>query len=101
MRKPDLKTRIAVTGMCLICSIGRNKEEVWQSIVESRAGIGKLTRFAGETFPTDMAAEVADAARSASHPKLRNSSAKAVRCEPMSSRTPWRNRLSSSAPRAR
>lgn len=60
MRKPDLNTRIAVTGMGLICSIGRNKDEVWQSIVESRAGIGKLTRFAGETFPTDMAAEVMD-----------------------------------------
>lgn len=60
MRKPDLNTRIAVTGMGLICSIGRNKEEVWQSIAESRAGIARLTRFAGETFPTDMAAEVAD-----------------------------------------
>lgn len=60
MRKPDLDTRIAVTGMGLICSIGRNKDEVWQSIVESRAGIGKLTRFAGDTFPTDMAAEVAN-----------------------------------------
>jgi 3-oxoacyl-[acyl-carrier-protein] synthase II len=60
VRKPDLDTRIAVTGMGLICSIGRNKDEVWQSIVESRAGIAKLTKFAGETFPTDIAAEVAE-----------------------------------------
>ena len=60
MRKPDPDTRIAVTGMGLICSIGGNKEEVWQSIVESRAGIARLTRFAGDTFPTDMAAEVAN-----------------------------------------
>ncbi len=58
MRKPDLTTRIAVTGAGIICSIGRNKEEVWRSIVESRAGIGKLTRFPGETFPTGIAAEV-------------------------------------------
>ncbi len=58
MRKPDLDTRIAVTGMGIICSIGRNKEEVWRSIRESRAAIGKLTRFPGETFPTDIAAEV-------------------------------------------
>jgi 3-oxoacyl-[acyl-carrier-protein] synthase II len=57
MRPPDLSTRIAVTGAGIICSIGRNKTEVWQSIVESRAGIGKLTRFPGETFPTDLAAE--------------------------------------------
>jgi len=60
VRKPDLDTRIAVTGMGLICSIGRNKAEVWRSIVESRAGIAKLTRFMGETFPTDMAAEVSN-----------------------------------------
>ncbi|HEY3053764.1 MAG TPA: beta-ketoacyl-[acyl-carrier-protein] synthase family protein [Thermoanaerobaculia bacterium] len=60
MRKPDLNVRIAVTGVGIICSIGRNKEEVWRSIVESRAGIGKLTRFPGETFPTDIAAEVTD-----------------------------------------
>jgi len=58
MRKPDLSTRIAVTGAGIICSIGRNQSEVWQSIRESRAGIGKMTRFPGETFPTDIAAEV-------------------------------------------
>ncbi len=58
MRKPDLNTRIAVTGIGIICSIGRNQSEVWQSIRESRAGIGKLTHFPGETFPTDLAAEV-------------------------------------------
>jgi 3-oxoacyl-[acyl-carrier-protein] synthase II len=62
MRKPDLNTRIAVTGVGIICSIGRNQTEVWQSIRESRAGIGKLTRFPGETFPTDIAAEVGDVA---------------------------------------
>jgi 3-oxoacyl-[acyl-carrier-protein] synthase II len=58
VRKPDLDTRIAVTGAGIVCSIGRNKAEVWRSIVESRAGIAKLTRFPGETFPTDIAAEV-------------------------------------------
>lgn len=58
MRKPDPSIRIAVTGAGIICSIGRNKAEVWQAITESRAGIRKLTRFPGETFPTDIAAEV-------------------------------------------
>jgi 3-oxoacyl-[acyl-carrier-protein] synthase II len=58
MRQPDKNVRIAVTGVGIICSIGRNKDEVWRSIRESRAGISKLTRFPGETFPTDMAAEV-------------------------------------------
>ena len=58
MRKADPNVRIAVTGAGIICSIGRNKAEVWKAIEESRAGIGKLTRFPGETFPTDIAAEV-------------------------------------------
>jgi 3-oxoacyl-[acyl-carrier-protein] synthase II len=58
LRKPDPDIRIAVTGAGIICSIGRNKEEVWKAIAESRAGIGKLTRFPGESFPTDLAAEV-------------------------------------------
>jgi len=62
MRTPDTSTRLAVTGIGIICSIGRNREEVWRSIVESRAGIGKLTKFPGETFPTDVAAEVGEIA---------------------------------------
>jgi 3-oxoacyl-[acyl-carrier-protein] synthase II len=57
VRIPDLNTRIAVTGAGIVCSIGRSKAEVWRAIVESRAGIAKLTRFEGETFPTDIAAE--------------------------------------------
>ncbi|MEA2162010.1 MAG: 3-oxoacyl-[acyl-carrier-protein] synthase [Thermoanaerobaculia bacterium] len=60
MRKADTSTRLAITGLGIICSIGRNQAEVWQSIVESRAGIGKLTKFPGETFPTDIAAQVDD-----------------------------------------
>jgi len=58
MRKPDSNVRLAVTGAGIICSIGKNKEEVWRSVRESRAGIGKLSRFPGETFPTDIAAEI-------------------------------------------
>src|SRR5262249_48992965 len=58
LRKADPNIRIAVTGAGIICSIGANKSEVWKSIEESRAGIRKLTRFPGETFPTDIAAEV-------------------------------------------
>lgn len=58
MRTADPSIRIAVTGAGIICSIGRNKDEVWRSIVETRAGIAKLTRFPGEVFPTDIAAQI-------------------------------------------
>jgi 3-oxoacyl-[acyl-carrier-protein] synthase II len=63
MRKPDPNVRVAVTGAGIICAIGRDKAEVWRSIRESRDGIRKLTRLAGETFPTNLAAEVQDELR--------------------------------------
>jgi 3-oxoacyl-[acyl-carrier-protein] synthase II len=57
MRTPELTTRIAITGAGIICSIGRNQAEVWESVVAARAGIARFTRFPDETFPTDIAAE--------------------------------------------
>jgi 3-oxoacyl-[acyl-carrier-protein] synthase II len=57
MKRPDPTTRIAVTGLGIICSIGRNQDEVWDSILAARAGIAPLTRFPEDTFPTDIAAE--------------------------------------------
>ncbi len=56
MRHPA-PSRIAVTGLGIICSIGCNQDEVWDSILASRAGIAPLTHFPNETFPTDIAAE--------------------------------------------
>ncbi len=58
MRRADTSTRLAVTGIGIICSIGRNQDEVWRSIIESHSGIGELTKFPGDTFSTDIAAEV-------------------------------------------
>jgi len=57
MKRPNPTTRIAVTGLGIICSIGRNQDEVWDSILAARAGIAPLTRFPDDTFPTDIAAE--------------------------------------------
>ncbi len=58
MRSPDRNERLAVTGLGIICSIGRNQTEVWKAITDSSCGIGRLTKFEGETFPTDRAAQV-------------------------------------------
>ena len=57
MRRPDPTIRIAVTGAGIICSIGRNQSEVWESIVAARAGIAKFARFPNDAFPTDIAAQ--------------------------------------------
>ena len=58
MRNHQSDLRLAVTGIGVICAIGRNQDEVWASIVENRDGIGPLTKFPGESFPTAIAAEV-------------------------------------------
>ncbi|HVT42779.1 MAG TPA: beta-ketoacyl-[acyl-carrier-protein] synthase family protein [Thermoanaerobaculia bacterium] len=60
MKSVDRKQRIAITGLGIVCSIGRDQQEVWQSILDARAGMGSLTRFPGESFPTSIAAEVAE-----------------------------------------
>lgn len=59
MKNSDSQMRLAITGMGIICSIGRNQHEVWESIGASRAGIEPLSRFPGESFPTNLAAEAA------------------------------------------
>ncbi len=57
MKTPGSAVRIAITGMGIVSSIGANPEEVWESITASRSGIGPLSRFPGEAFPTAIAAE--------------------------------------------
>ena len=58
MRVADKRIRVAITGMGIFCSIGRNASEVWTSLEQMRDGIVPLTRFPGESFPTTLAAEV-------------------------------------------
>jgi 3-oxoacyl-[acyl-carrier-protein] synthase II len=60
MRPPSSDIRIAVTGLGVICAIGRNQREVWSSIEQSKDGIRALRSFEGEVFPTDIAAEAAE-----------------------------------------
>ncbi|MGA7615665.1 MAG: beta-ketoacyl synthase N-terminal-like domain-containing protein, partial [Thermoanaerobaculia bacterium] len=58
MRRPDSRIRLAITGVGIICSIGRSREEVWNSILAGADGIRPLASFPDETFPTTLAAEV-------------------------------------------
>ena len=57
MKSADTSVRLAVTGIGITCAIGKNRTEVWDSIVAARDGIGPLDMFSGETFPTDIAAQ--------------------------------------------
>lgn len=60
MKVVDREARIAITGIGIVCSIGRNCDEVWSALTEMRDGIGDLTRFPGDTFTTHLAAEIPD-----------------------------------------
>src|SRR4030042_4465982 len=52
--------RVAITGMGIFCSIGRNVEEFLQSLKEGRSGIGPITLFDTSKYPSKVGAEIKD-----------------------------------------
>jgi len=49
--------RVAITGVGVICSSGRNQREFWANAVEGRRGIGKLSLFDPSGCLSDIAAQ--------------------------------------------
>ncbi|MBW3671594.1 MAG: beta-ketoacyl-[acyl-carrier-protein] synthase family protein [Acidobacteria bacterium] len=58
MKIADRTTRVAITGIGIFCSIGRNVGEVWSSLEAMKDGIVPMSRFPGESFLTTLAAEI-------------------------------------------
>jgi 3-oxoacyl-[acyl-carrier-protein] synthase II len=52
--------RIVVTGMGMVTPLGRDLEATWSALQEGRSGVGTITLFDAETFPTRIAAEATD-----------------------------------------
>ncbi|MBV8077005.1 MAG: beta-ketoacyl-[acyl-carrier-protein] synthase family protein, partial [Planctomycetaceae bacterium] len=52
--------RVVVTGMGMVTPLGRDLESTWSALQEGRSGVGKISLFDAETFPTRIAAEVKD-----------------------------------------
>jgi 3-oxoacyl-[acyl-carrier-protein] synthase II len=50
--------RVAITGIGLVTPVGNNVEETWDSLVESRSGIGPISLFDAKGFSVRIAAEV-------------------------------------------
>lgn len=50
--------RVVVTGMGMVSPVGRDLETSWTALQEGRSGVGRITLFDAETFPTKIAAEV-------------------------------------------
>ncbi len=49
--------RIVVTGMGMVTPLGRDKEASWTALQEGRSGVGPISLFDAESFPTRIAAE--------------------------------------------
>src|SRR5580765_7282332 len=56
--KFEFPRRVVVTGVGLICASGLNTNEVWQSVISGKSGIGQITRFDARCFPCRIAGEV-------------------------------------------
>jgi 3-oxoacyl-[acyl-carrier-protein] synthase II len=54
------RRRVAVTGLGVVSPLGCGVERNWRALVEGRSGIGPITRFACEDYPTRIAGEVRD-----------------------------------------
>ena len=50
--------RVVVTGMGMVTPVGRDLESTWSSLLEGQSGVGRISLFDAETFPTKIAAEV-------------------------------------------
>jgi len=49
--------RIVVTGMGMVTPLGRDLEASWTALQEGRSGVGPISLFDAESFPTRIAAE--------------------------------------------
>lgn len=54
------KKRVVVTGLGLITPLGIGVESSWNSFIEGRSGIGRITRFDASDLPVQIAGEVKD-----------------------------------------
>jgi 3-oxoacyl-[acyl-carrier-protein] synthase II len=52
--------RVAITGLGIFCSTGKNVEEFYRSLKEGKTGIGSITLFDTSKYPCKIGAEIRD-----------------------------------------
>ncbi len=52
------KRRVVVTGMGILSPVGNSLDEAWGNLLAGRSGIGPITHFDTEAFPTRISGEV-------------------------------------------
>ncbi len=50
--------RVVVTGMGMVTPVGEDLESTWSSLLAGKSGVGPISLFDAQTFPTRIAAEV-------------------------------------------
>jgi 3-oxoacyl-[acyl-carrier-protein] synthase II (EC 2.3.1.41) len=53
-----MKKRAVITGMGIVSPVGNQINDLWNNLIEGKAGIGAVTRFDVSTLPTKVAGEV-------------------------------------------
>ena len=61
--------RVVVTGLGVVSCIGNDLQTFWASLLAGRSGIGRITAFDAEPYPTQIAGEVRDFAFDAKQAK--------------------------------
>ncbi|MEG6566011.1 beta-ketoacyl-ACP synthase II [Thermoanaerobacterium saccharolyticum] len=52
--------RVVITGIGAITPIGNNIDDLWNSLINGKSGIDRISRFDVSSYPTKLAAEVKD-----------------------------------------
>lgn len=52
------RKRVVITGMGAVTPLGNNVADTWQNLCKGNSGIGPITIFDAETFPTKIAGEI-------------------------------------------
>ncbi|HWH23613.1 MAG TPA: beta-ketoacyl-ACP synthase II [Candidatus Limnocylindria bacterium] len=60
MRRPDFSRRVAVTGLGVISPVGQDVDTVWDSLVNGRSGLKKISRWDAEPYEAQAAGEIDD-----------------------------------------
>jgi len=55
-----MKNRVVITGLGPVTPVGNGKNNFWQSLIQGKCGIGRISYFDTEKYPTKIAAEVKD-----------------------------------------
>ncbi|MBM7589475.1 beta-ketoacyl-ACP synthase II [Brevibacillus fulvus] len=55
-----MKRRVVITGVGVISPVGNNASAFWESLLEGKSGIDKITAFDASEYPTQIAGEVKD-----------------------------------------